>query len=576
MTAVAPKSRARRPRRAAKAAHPWTVWLEKNRLPPIPGYCPIRAAGPAIGDYYFDEGAATNIIDFFKDCIHHVKGPLARQTYRLEPWERTIMGCALGWKRESDRLRRYRKVFEYEPKKNGKTTRTAALVYYFTGCDGEYGAEVYSIAITKDQAAIVFKTAVEMRKLDDFLTNHFVVYGASGGSQQKSIICEAMGGSSYRPLAYDDDAADGLNIHAAIIDELHRHDSGAMLDIIERGTSSRTQPMIWIITTAAFAGESVCNRELAMAKLVRDNGGDPAKPGYLPHVLPIIYEASKADDYTDEAVWRRVNPGLGTSKSLEHMRNECAKAKMDPVTRNNFLRFELNVQTEQLESLIDMERWDKCPSQLNRESLRGRSCYLGVDLGEKDDLASVACLFPPADKVTGIWDLLWLTYSSEATIRRRQAEAVPYSVWRDEGWLIETPGDEVDFDWIERDIANLGKEFRVVAVGYDPRLATQLRQNLYNKYGMAVEPIRQGHEELSEATRDFKSLVVTLRLNHGGNKLARWCAANAIGEKNLSGHERPVKGKSKDKIDPIVAAIMGKRVEMKVGSVSGPLIFTKA
>ena len=554
---IATLTRKRKPRPPAE--HPWTEWVNARGLLPIPGYCPIESAAP--GDW-FDPDAADKIIEFFADYLHHVKGPLARKPYKPMPFEQTVFGCALGWKRE-DGLRRYRKVFEYIPKKNSKTTRAAGLVLYFTGCDGEYGAEVYSIAKTKEQASLIFKTAMEMRKLNSHLQSHFVVYGSSGGSQQKSIVCEDMGGSSYRPLAYDDDAADGLNIHAAVIDELHRHDSGAMLDIIERNTSARSQPMIWVITTADYVRESVCNRELSMAKLIRDNRGDRSKPGYAPHVLPVIYEADKADDFTDEAVWHRVNPGLGASKGLDYMRKECEKAKVDPISRNNFLRFELNVQTEQLESLFNLVEWDKCPSKIDENSLAGRKCFGGLDLGQRDDLSSYALCFPPDDRDGGDWAFLWFTWCCADAYRKRVMQNDPYAAWASSKHLIVTPGSTTDWGAVRDKILWSRQRYAVESIAFDPALASNLTDDLFNAHGVPVAACHQGYQAMSEPTLKMRQLIMDHKINHGGDPVARWAAGNAMSDANLVEHTRPVKGKSKDKIDPIVAAIMALKGAMK-------------
>lgn len=555
-----PKAATKRtPRRRASVKSPSSripeIWRKRFKL--LPGYCPIQTAPEG---NYFDADAADMAVGFFPRHLRHIQGLKAGEQYDLMEWKKAIVGAVFGWKRP-DGTRRYRTVFEYVPKKNDKTTMTAGLVLYLLCCDGELGAEIFSVAYIKDQAAKVFRTAAAMTRKDKHLASALTVYGETGGSNQRSIH---YGDSFYRPISLDAPAADGANVHAAIIDELHRHDDGgATMDILERGVSARKQPLIWVMTTADYDRESSCNRMLARAKRVRDNGGDPKKEGYEPKFLPIIYETSQDADWTDEEVWAKANPGLGQSKSWDYMRDEFRKAREDPVARNLFQRFELNMLTQQIESLINMEHWRQCPKVIDRAALKGRRCFGGIDLGERDDLASLALVFPPDDTRTGTWDVIWYTWCCETVIRRRQLSAYPYAVWRDEGYLIETPGDDVDFGWIEKATANAAIEFNMECVGYDPRLATQLSQDLWNKHGIQVEPVRQGYETLTEPTVELIKAVDNHRFNHGGDLVAEWAAKNAVGEKNLSGHIRPCKGKSKDKIDPIMALVIAMCVALK-------------
>lgn len=549
--------RVSRPRATAKGPHGSIPEVWRKRFELIPGYCPIKTAPDG---HYFDAESADRAVGFFPRHLHHIQGLKAGQPYELMEWKKAIVGCVFGWKRP-DGTRRYRTVFEYVPKKNDKTTMTAGLVLYLLCCDGELGAEIFSVAYIKDQAAKVFRTAAAMTRKDAHLKQALTVYGETGGSNQRSIH---YGDSFYRPISLDAPAADGANPHSAIVDELHRHDDGgATLDILERGVSARRQPLIWIMTTADYDRDSICNRTLKRAKRVRDNGGDPKREGYDPEFLPIIFETPSDADWTDQEVWKAANPGLGESKSWDYMLREYRKATEDPVARNNFQRFDLNMLTQQIESLINMEHWSKCPKAIDRTSLKGRRCFAGIDLGERDDLASLALVFPPDDIRTGVWSVLWYTWCCETTIRKRQASAYPYGVWRDEGYLIETPGDDIDFDWIEKATVAAADEFNLECVGYDPRLATQLSQDLWNKHGIQVEPVRQGYETLTEPTVELVKAVDTHRLNHGGDLVAEWAAKNAVAEKNLSGHVRPCKGKSKDKIDPIMALVIAMCVALK-------------
>ena len=532
----------------------------------IPGYDCFATAAPGM---YFDEAAADHVVNFFPTYLHHVKGALAGQSYELASWQQAWIGCAFGWKKANGK-RRYNEVFVYVPKKNDKTTSLAGLVLYVMTNDGEMSAEVYSVASSRDQASIIFQTSAGMVKLEPDLAKVLTIYGFKGGSQQKSIqYLETM--SSYRPLASDEDTADGLQPHFVVGDELHRHANGRMMDIMKRGTSARSNPMVVNITTADYDRESACNSKLAEAERVRDNGGDPGKPGYDPSFLPVIYCASPDDDWTDPKVWAKANPNLGRSKSVEYMQTACAKAQEDAETKNNFLRLELNVKTQQTESLIPMDHWRACPKTLDPTSLAGRTCFGGLDLAQRDDLAAFSLVFPPDDRDKGVWDILWWLFCPSETIRRRQLSSFPYRAWTDAGWITETMGNDIDFAAIRQTIIDATKKYNVVNVGYDPAMGTQLSSELLNNHGIQMTVVRQGMLTLGEPTKQLVSLVRTRRINHGGNPVAAWMAENCMGVRDNNANIRAVKDKSKDKIDGISATINALAIAATADS--GPSVY---
>lgn len=537
-------------------------WLKRFRL--IPGYDPVRTALPG---QYFDVAAAEHVCGFFPACLHHVKGPAAGQPFHLAEWEKAWVGCLFGWK-NPDGKRRYRTAFVYVPKKNNKTTLTAGLVLYGLTQDGEMGAEIYSGAASKEQAGIIFNTIVGMRRLDDDLKAALTVYGEKGGSQQRSVIYTDPSGvqSVYRPLASDEDTADGLNVHMAVVDELHRHKSGALLDILVRGTAVRSQPLVVIITTAAAAGDNACNRERERAIRVRDNGGDPDKPGFDPTYLPVIFEASEKDDPGDPKVWAKANPGLGISKPLAYMEQEYRKAKDDPVAMNLFRRLDLNIITQDVESLFDLTHWDRCPAVLREpKELIGRRCWGALDLSQSNDLTSLAWVFEPTEP-DGVWDVLWRFWCCEEAARKRQqakASETPYEVWAQNGWIEIHDGSALDYPKIKERIVEESAMFGAGGVAYDPYNASDICRDLLNSFGVPMVEFRQGLVSLNDPTKRTKELIAAHKINHGGNPVARWCVGNAVGKPDDKGNVYPIKGKSKDKIDGAMVLVMGVGMSMR-------------
>ncbi|MCA9312294.1 MAG: hypothetical protein KDA21_13855, partial [Phycisphaerales bacterium] len=230
-------------------------WDDLLRL--VPGYDPFAGAGACT----FDEDAATRAIGFFGDCLTHVKGQLAGQSFQLEPWQRSIVANIFGWKRP-DGTRRYREALIYVPRKNGKSCLAAGICLYLLFCDGERGAEIYSAAAERDQAALVFDVAKHMVLSEPVLAGACKVF-------TKAIAIEEVG-STYKAISADANTKHGYNTHGVVIDELHAQRNRDLVDVLVTSTGSRRQPLVVHITTADYDRPSVCNDKLDYATKVRD------------------------------------------------------------------------------------------------------------------------------------------------------------------------------------------------------------------------------------------------------------------------------------------------------------------
>src|SRR5919106_1716223 len=240
----------------------------------------------------FDVAAARHAIAFF-GFLRHSKGEWAGQTFALAPWQAFVVGSLFGWKR-SDGLRRFRTAYCAVPRKNGKSTLSAGIGLYLLVADGEHGAEIYSAATSRDQARIVFDEAKRMvasspalkRRVGSLINNLHVVATAS----------------RFMPLSSDSSTMDGLNVHGAIIDELHAHRTRNVVDVLETATGARRQPLLFEITTAGYDRHSICfEHQDYSIKVLQGTVPDDSWFGF-------IAAADEGDDWTDPEVWRKANP----------------------------------------------------------------------------------------------------------------------------------------------------------------------------------------------------------------------------------------------------------------------------
>ena len=499
---------------------------------------------------------------FFTELLVHTKGDWARRPFIPAAWEerdviRPLLGTVEwdpGWRRY---VRRYRELYLSTGRKNGKSELIAGLMLYLLCSDGEEAAEVYGLALDRDQAALVYNAAARMVALSPLLSRRLRTW--------------AIGRITYEPtasffaiMAGDALGALGPNPHAAYIDELLTQPSRDLYDALRTGFGSRSQPMMVLATTADNdpAGFAAAEREWSEQVL--------ADPGLDRRRLVVLYAAPKecapgcAVEHThvvapwdDPATWALANPALGDYLDPRILADECTKAKANPAARRAFEQFRLNRQSDQAGRAIDTSVWDASagavPHTQLAAALAGRSCFAGMDLGSTSDLASYCLDFPAAD---GTHDALWRVFAPEAALaeldRRTGGRA---RVWAAQGWLTLTEGNVIDYEAIKVALRADAEVYDIIEIGYDRWGATQLSTQLTEE-GFPLIQTGQGFATMSAPTKELLRLVAAGWYRHGGSPLIRWQAGNLVTRVDPAGNLKPDKARSPDKIDSIVASIM--------------------
>lgn len=500
---------------------------------------------------YFDEAAAAHVIDFF-GFLKHSKGEWAGQTVELEPWQQFYLWALFGWMRE-DGTRRFRTAYQEVARKNGKTTVAAGVGLYLFDADEEPGAEVYTAATKRDQARIAHSEATRMVKSSPFLRKRIRTF-----KDNLNILDSA---SKFEPLGRDADSLDGLNVHGAIIDEVHAHKTRDLWDILDTATGSRRQPLMFSITTAGFDRQSLCwSLHEYLEKVLNGVIEDDTFFGVIYTLDPEVRDSDgnvvqPGDNWEDEAVWIKANPNLGVSKKVEDMRRKANTAKEMPSALNSFLRLELNVWTQSETKWLPVEKWRACAKMVDADGLRGRTCFGGLDLSTTTDISALVLVFPPeqADEDYQVVCRFWVP--QEAMRERSRRDRVPYDVWVRQGFINATPGDVIDYDYITAEVDELAQRYDLQEVAFDRWGATKVYQEL-EELRMTMVQFGQGFVSMSPPMKELEKLVLSGKLAHGGNPVLTWMADNLVARIDPAGNIKPDKEKSREKIDGMVALIM--------------------
>ncbi len=478
-------------------------------------------------------------IRLYFSALPHTQGEWAKppaQRIRLEGWQCFTLGSVLGWRR-LDGTRRFRFVYEEVARKNAKSTKAAGLGMYLAFMDGEPGAEVYSAAVKRDQAKIVWLAARRMVLGTPKLRTRINVLAGN--------LNDPVTASKFEPLGADADSTDGLNVHAAIVDELHAHKTREMLDVLVTATGARRQPLIFIITTAGSNLAGVCyDTRTYITKILEGVVDDDAAFG-------VIYTIDDTDDWGDERCWFKANPNLHVSVKLDGLREEAKKAKATPAARAAFLTKRLNVWVNADLPFFDMTLWARAAMTIDPAACAGDPCYLGLDLASKSDLAAMIAVWL-RDGHVYVATRFYLP--RELVLAGAHAEMAHFAGWAAAGHLTLTEGNLIDFGVIREDIKALAKLVSLQEIGYDPYQATQIVTEL-SESGLALVEIPQTVKQLSGPMKAVRDLLRDGKLHHDGNPVMAWCVSNVVAHEDANENVFPRKSARALKIDGFTALL---------------------
>lgn len=506
-------------------------------------------------DYWYDEEAADKVVGFFSDCLVHIQGNLAGEPFVLLPWQELILREVFGMKRQ-DGTRRYRKLFVEVPRKNGKSFLAAGLVLYMLLCETEAGAQIYSGASTRDQASLIYNMAVNiLRSAPDAEMLREVKILDS-----KKLMIHRNG--AYKALSSDADAAHGFNSSCIIIDELHVV-TRKFFESLDTSTGARVQPLTVMITTAGFDRTSICWELHRYAEAVQE-GLITDESFYA-----AVYAAGPDDDWMAEETWKKANPSLGSAVKLDYLREQATRAATNPALENSFRRLHLNQWTEAENRVIPMHAYDACMVKYTENDLLGQQCYAGLDLASTTDVTAFVLVFP--QEGGGCRVLPWFWLPEEAVNKRTEQDQKMIRTFADRKMITLTDGNEVDTMLVSQQIADICERFDVVKFGFDRWNAIGVTQTL-QRYGIpheSLEKIGQTNANFNAPFRQFLAWVGNAKFQHNGNEVLRFMAANTVAQEDAGGRIRPDKKRSAEKIDGIVACLMGIALQIKYGSDSG-------
>lgn len=493
-------------------------------------------------------GHGERAVRFLKQ-LRHPKNPAPGHPFQLDPWQEAIVRAIYG-PRNPDGTRIVRKVVLLLPRGNRKTALCAALtILHLVGPEVVAGGLTVSAASAHEQARELFLEAALVVDHDPRLSDRLKV------RDYTSEISNPKYRSRYVAVAADGKVLHGKTPNVVITDELHAWEGRAgraQWDALESALVKVAGTLMLIPTTSGRGQENIAWQVVSYAiKVQKGEIEDPA-------LLPIIFMAEPEDDWTDEALWEAVNPGMPFGyPDRVGFRDKAKKAVHSALDRDGFLQFNLNRWMDASTSpFVEMHVYDRgdWPVDLEELEMSQAPVWIGVDLSKNDDLTAIVMAW--RDEAEDGYHVKPFFFCPEDTLRARgDRHGVDYVRWAEDGFIETTPGNTVDLRHVETFIRELCARFRVEEVAFDPTFGRVMMANLAEDGINAVE-FRQGWASMAPAVKELERVILAGRFRHGGNPVLRWNFENVQIETDRAGNRMFHKGKSGNKIDGAVSCAM--------------------
>lgn len=539
----------------------------------------------------YSPDAAQNVLNFFSLLVHG-QNKWAGQPFQLLPWQENLIREFYGVQVLDDdgNWVRYRRFLYNEiPKKNGKSEMAAGLGLYHLVADGEKTPNVGIFAVDKDNASTIYMCAkymVEHTAMNE-PKHHPLVYCRDSVREIRTRF-----GGLMKVYSSDVENKHGPSFSAILCDELHAWVGRAGRErwrVLTTGSdAARAQQTVLVLTTAGDDPDRTsigweihekCRRILAWRR------GEPEQPMDTDDTewLPVMYGVSiltgddpdkiAALDIYSEDLWKQCNPSYGVIMKPRKFRAEARAARQSEAAERSFRWLRLNqwIATKDIGwlplTLYDKTQWGGTGTKAEREeavaSLRGKTCYGGLDLSTTTDLSAMTLLFPPQEGLETAVAIFAAWRPRDGVLEAEQRDHVPYRDWERAGFLSLCEGDIVDFSQVEDAAAEAAELFDLRMLGVDPYIGRTLTQRLSAR-GLHVVEIPQTIPSLSPAMKELERMIRAHEMLHIHNTCARWCFGNVRCAVDGNENIKPMKNRSTGRIDITVSWIIAMATWMVV------------
>jgi len=504
-------------------------------------------------DYKFNKEFAEKAINIINELV--IGEGEEQQKLSTRGFQNFIIGSLFGWVKKKTKERRFREAYIQVGRQNGKSILSGAMANQFATFSGYKLGRIFCAATKQEQANIVWDEIAKFIRSDNDLQEMYKI------TEHERTIKSFVTGNVIKSLGRDTKSADGFRSILAICDELHAHPNNQMYKLMLDGQINVDGALTLAITTAGFNLNGFCFEQYKFCEKVLEKVIDKES------LFIFICEMDKDDDIWDYNNWAKSNPYLLFNSDNTINKDMVARLAEKAIEAKekggadllNFMTKHLNYWvTNGVGGFVDLQKFKECESDLTIEDMKGKECYLGLDLSSGGDLTSIALAFPLENEKIYIYSHSFMPELRLA--EHEKTDDVPYRMWVNKGLLTLTSGAfgvKTDYKFIINHLKELIEkyEIRILEVGYDNHNASVFLQDL-EFLACDLTEIKQSAKSLNDATVDFQLSVKANQLLYDKeNDLLKWSIANATTISNSFGEIKIDKQAQKYRIDPVDAVM---------------------
>lgn len=421
--------------------------------------------------YFWRPELAQRALDFFPSLFTITDGPAAGKPFHPIPYQTFCIGSLMGWVNAEGRWR-FRSGYIETGKGQAKSPMMAGLGLYAMGWCGFKRSQIYSIAANKQTSMVLFKDATAMCRApvpgydeDETLEElgHVVIRGEGDNAWK---IEHPSSQSFFLPLA-DGKQQSGPRPRMVLADEIHEFSTDTQIEIWARAIDkiagsammvlgSNTPP----VSATVGTGISDTAQDVAKGKVKNDTA------------FAFVARTDKADRETifeNEACWAKSLPALNITYPITNIREAVETARTRLSTASSVKRLYFGIPLGAADFWINEEDWAAVLGVVDDQKmkeLRGRRCWLSLDLSKKNDLTALTATW--LDEDGRLWSKTWYWTSKEGLEDRAVADKAPYDEWVEAGHLAAVGGATIDYTFVAAQVKQICSDHEVEELVFDP------------------------------------------------------------------------------------------------------------
>lgn len=515
--------------------------------------------------YYYDPNKALEIIEY-AETLTIAEGDAPKPVKLLDS-QAFDLGCTFGWFKTSNNKRRFRRRYKSVARQNGKTFENGIMGTYIAGFGGYNYGKLFTVATKKRQARLAWEEMSKFITIDPDLGEYFDIKDYKSTIEALNTFC------TIEALSREAGLEDGFRSIYASIDEIHQHRDNKIYKALYNGTRALDETLVSMITTRGDNLNSFCKEMDDYAiKILR--GLSSAEDFFVD-----IYCLDPDDDIWNPTNWAKANPFIASNaEKFEILKTDAQTAKdMGGSDLRDFLTKSLNMWVQNTDDqFILADKWQKCGSKRTLEDMRGRRCWVGLDLSSGGDLTTFSLEFSE-EYISELGEAKEKCYFYSHSYMPRgrlqehiETDLAPYDLWESMELITVTGGEndyKNDYKFIIKDLKRIKEEYDItfLGIGIDPHNADGILAELED-FGCPVVIIVQSCKSLNDATTDLQLLVKSEDLEYNEkNELLTWSFLNAKIVRNsfdeIKVDKKP--GKRFKRIDPVDACIDAHACKLK-------------